>query len=419
MLFNVRNRRLSLSRAGRLVALFVIIWTAWDVIQVRRAYFYEATKEPAPFSDQKVFIASIHWTDELILRSHWVSAVLQLAIDIGTENVFVSVYESGSIDDAKGALRELDEMLERNAIPHRVVLDESSHKDEVEKVPEPTGWVQMPESKAYHENWTEWFTLTKGTWVPRRIPYLARLRNQAMQPLYELREAGQTFDKVLWLNDVVFNSYNVRKLLNTRSGDFAAACALDFKIPPAFYDTFALRDARGYAPIMDTWPFFRSAQSRDALTHAEPIPVSSCWNGMVAFDAAPFYDANPLVFRALPDSLAVSHLEASECCLIHADNPLTRSKGVWINPNVRVAYNGSSYDAMNAGTWPSSWSISKGLWLNRGLRWMRALGLWRKDHSKEAKLKAWRRQDPANTESGESCVIDEMQILVWNGWGHA
>lgn len=36
--------------------------------------------------------------------------------------------------------------------------------------------------------------------------------------------------------------------------------------------------------------------------------------------------------------MAAHHLEASECCLIHADNVLTKMKGVWINPNVRVGY---------------------------------------------------------------------------------
>lgn len=59
---------------------------------------------------------------------------------------------------------------------------------------------------------------------------------------------------------------------------------------------------------------------------------------MVAFQSAPFYQDQPLQFRGLQDSMAAHHLEASECCLIHADNVLTKMKGVWINPNVRVGY---------------------------------------------------------------------------------
>ena len=30
-------------------------------------------------------------------------------------------------------------------------------------------------------------------------------------------------------------------------------------------------------------------------------------------------------------------MEGRECCLIHCDNPVL-DKGVWLNPNVRVAY---------------------------------------------------------------------------------
>lgn len=55
----------------------------------------------------------------------------------------------------------------------------------------------------------------------------------------------------------------------------------------------------------------------------------------VAMDASAFYDQN-LTFRGIPDDLASLHLEGSECCLIHADNPLSHSKGVFLNPNVRV-----------------------------------------------------------------------------------
>lgn len=50
---------------------------------------------------------------------------------------------------------------------------------------------------------------------------------------------------------------------------------------------------------------------------------------------------------AIPDSLAqYHHLEASECCTIHYDNPLTSSLGVWINPAVRVAYSAMAYNAV-------------------------------------------------------------------------
>jgi hypothetical protein len=85
----------------------------------------------------------------------------------------------------------------------------------------------------------------------------------------------------------------VQRLLDTRGGDYAAACSLDFSKPPAFYDTFALRDSEGHAVVMQSWPYFRSRVSRDALKASEPVPVTSCWNGigtMVESLVLPFLD---------------------------------------------------------------------------------------------------------------------------------
>jgi hypothetical protein len=208
---------------------------------------------------------------------------------------------------------------------------------------------------------------------------------------------------------------DVRTLLATRQGDYAAACALDFKHAPAFYDTFALRDAEGHAPMTDIWPFFRARRSLEPLMRGQPVPVASCWNGMIAFDASPFYEAGDqqLQFRGISDDLARQHLEGSECCLIHVDNPLSATKGVWVNPSVRVAYNGTSYGAVNRQQWPSAFGIFTGLWQNRFQRWTSSStaderALWSKlQHSKKY----------ASEQS--MCMIDEMQILLWNGWGHA
>jgi hypothetical protein len=76
---------------------------------------------------------------------------------------------------------------------------------------------------------------------------------------------------------------DVLRLLNTNGGDFAAACSLDFSHPPKFYDTFALRDAEGHEMLMQTWPYFRAKQSRQAMLANRPVPVASCWNGMGKF----------------------------------------------------------------------------------------------------------------------------------------
>ncbi|KAK5743702.1 hypothetical protein LTS12_023783 [Elasticomyces elasticus] len=419
MIIRPRVQRLLLSRLLKILLVLTLAWTAYEVWSIRHALAEQASKEPPPFGKQRIFIASIHWTDERILREYWVPAVLQLAQDIGRENVFVSVYESGSFDDTKGALQELEDHLARMGIDHKVVLDDTTHLNEVSRERAEVGWVQMPSTKTYRQNWTDWFSLQKDEWVPRRIPYLARLRNQVMEPLYEQQQLGNVYDKILWLNDVVFDTEDVQRLLGTRDGHYAAACALDFKRAPAFYDTFALRDAAGYAPLTDTWPFFRSAESRNAIVYGRPVPVASCWNGMVVFDAKPFYRiVDRLAFRGISDTLAASHLEGSECCLVHADNPLSHEKGVWVNPNVRVGYNGTAYHAVNDGhVWPSSYAIMTGVWQNRITRWLRVFST--PDRIVEGKLRAAEQWAPDTTEPDKFCLIDEMQILLWNGWGHA
>jgi hypothetical protein len=168
------------------------------------------------------------------------------------------------------------------------VLDETTHADDIGKTPaepvEDDGWIRT----------------SRGKEELRRVPYLAKLRNLVLEPLEEMaREEGEVFERVVWLNDVVFTvcttdslpicfsffqTQDVQRLLDTRGGDYAAACSLDFSKPPAFYDTFALRDSDGHAAIMQSWPYFRSKASRDALKASEPVPVTSCWNGMGSYN---------------------------------------------------------------------------------------------------------------------------------------
>lgn len=104
----------------------------------------------------------------------------------------------------------------------------------------------------------------------------------------------------------------------------------------------------------------RTESSCTCLMHQAPVVM----------DATPFYDVSkPLRFRAIPDGLVESHLEGSECCLIHADSPLSPTKGVWLNPSVRVGYSGLAYDAVHGECGLSPYAILAGLWTNRLLRW--------------------------------------------------
>ena len=173
----------------KILCVLLVAWNSIDVARVHFAYRRQvhARSGPAP-PNERVYIASIHWNNEAILRSDWVPAVVDLAKHLGPDNVFVSVQESGSWDDSKGALRVLDGLLQQAGIRRKIVLDDTTHKDEISKPPAAAGWIRTP----------------RGGVELRRIPYLSRLRNLVVEPLHELAEDGEHFDKVLFLNDVVF-----------------------------------------------------------------------------------------------------------------------------------------------------------------------------------------------------------------------
>ncbi|KOS16723.1 hypothetical protein ESCO_004710 [Escovopsis weberi] len=350
----------------------------------------------------RVYIASMHWNNGAILGGYWNDAVLALADALGRDRVFVSVYESGSWDDSKEKLRRLDAELAARGVARRVEVSDVTHLDEMSAADKGEGWVDT----------------ARGGRELRRIPYLARLRNRTIRDLVELARAGTMFDKVLFLNDVIFTTEDVLTLMDTNGGEYAAACSLDFSKPPQYYDTFALRDDRGDAHLMQTWPFFRSKGSRRAMVRHDVVPVTSCWNGIVVMQAEPFVSSTGLRFRGVPDSLAAHHLEASECCLIHADNPLSRTAGVFVNPRVRVGYNPEAYALTHpgAGTWVPAWDIFRGLWASRIRRWTAALTL--EGWIVRRRVARWEAEAEGNREPGEFCLVNEMQVIVENGWAH-
>ncbi len=217
-------------------------------------------------------------------------------------------------------------------------------------------------------------------------------------------------------------------LFNTRNGDYAAACSMDYNTPPLYYDTFALRDDQGLKTVSLHWPWFQSPRSRESARRGEPVRVASCWNGAVAFDAAPFYGSPPLRFRGIDDSLADLHLEASECCLIHADNYLAAEKGVWLNPNVRVGYDLGAYRAVRApaaggpGRFPGPvWTVV-GAWAHRLNGWLVGLQSSLEARTVRRRLEQWEAETPRGEfprhEPGQACLINEMQIMWSNGWMH-
>lgn len=97
-------------------------------------------------------------------------------------------------------------------------------------------------------------------------------------------------------------------LLNTRNGNYAAACGLDFMNPPfnhvsgpasrhpaGTYDDFATRDSNGNVLPAHLYPYFSPGKSQAALLSGEPIPVQSCWNGLSALRILPLSSHPPIL----------------------------------------------------------------------------------------------------------------------------
>jgi hypothetical protein len=187
-------RRLLRSRTPKILVFVFLLINILDALRIHSniANGEHALTKRTPRPHERIYIAAIHWNNGPILKSHWNNAVISLVDTFGPENIFVSVYESGSWDDSKNALRQLEQALERRGVPHRVELSETTHRDEiVTQQWHGPGWIDTP----------------RGLKELRRIPYLARLRNKTLQDLVELSNNGTNFDKVLFLNDVIFTVF--------------------------------------------------------------------------------------------------------------------------------------------------------------------------------------------------------------------
>jgi Cryptococcal mannosyltransferase 1 len=138
-------------------------------------------------------------------------------------------------------------------------------------------------------------TTPNGQKRMKRIAFLSEVRNRALRPL----EAATTqFDKLLFINDVMFDPLEALQLLLSTNVDsngrtqYGAVCAVDFINAFKFYDTFATRDLEGYEMGMQFFPWFAdagdAATRQDMIAQKDAVRVRSCWGGMTAFEASWF-----------------------------------------------------------------------------------------------------------------------------------
>lgn len=139
---------------------------------------------------KSVYITAAFWNGAGVLANYWNNAIVDLARNLGPENVYVAIHESGSWDKTKDYLHDLDRRLEALGVARTITLSPVTHADIVEAVPQ--------------EETPGWIMTRRGRREPRRIPYLSHARNRGLEPLEQLNREGKQFDRIVFLNDLVF-----------------------------------------------------------------------------------------------------------------------------------------------------------------------------------------------------------------------
>lgn len=187
MSYSYLRRRILRHPALRFLLVILLVVDTLRVLSIYSRQTAAALYTP-PRNTKRIYIASQHWNTGRVLRERWNSALLELVKELGPENVFITIYESGSYDDTKDALRELDVQLGELNVERDITLSNVTHKDEISKQPTGHGWIKIP----------------NGQTALRRIPFLANVRNNVLRPLRDRSSEGHHFDTILFLNDVVF-----------------------------------------------------------------------------------------------------------------------------------------------------------------------------------------------------------------------
>ncbi|KAI0814920.1 cryptococcal mannosyltransferase 1-domain-containing protein [Irpex lacteus] len=282
---------------------------------------------------EKIFIAANFYNNHEVLP-YWTATLMDVIAYLGPDNVAVSIVESNSDDQTPELLLHLDDRLAELNVKRRILIQDKA-------IPKPPNM--------------EW---------NNRIEFLAALRNRALEPL--IQEGG--YDKVLFSNDVYVEPESLLELIETADGNYDMACAMDFGHFGA-YDMWVLRDRIGKLTY-GIWPFFSDVQDYTAIKSALPVPVYTCWNGVVVFQADPILpvhlrsnrtlSTSPLKFPPPPTHpLANSTAESpaltpplrfrasprgegcfsSESFLLPYDmRRLMGMDRIYVNPRVRVGY---------------------------------------------------------------------------------
>ncbi|KAJ9074934.1 hypothetical protein DSO57_1001408 [Entomophthora muscae] len=292
---------------------------------------------PSPIVQGRFFIAGNLYNNEAILPIY--TRELELFIrHVGEKNVFVSIVEDHSTDNTPLLLQDWASRLDKSGIPNQIL----------------TGFPVPPKKEL------------------GRIERLAFLRNAALQPFFDphsgFSKNARSGDKVIFINDILFFKEDLLVLADTAKETDSAACSVDFG-QHGLYDIWVTRDSQG-RDLEHLYPHFISLEDQALWSRKLPVPVFSCWNGVVVMDAhlLTYFTIHLLVnqpFKSIPSfktthpslsSLPLStpgirfrdsnmnECYSSECFLVWLDLRRDNKKiSLYIHPKVIVTYSLHNY----------------------------------------------------------------------------
>ncbi|KAK4235105.1 glycosyltransferase [Achaetomium macrosporum] len=215
-----------------------------------------------------------------------------------------------------------------------------------------------------------------------RIEKLARLRNMAVQPIFDDANAptkrfSADNTTVIFLNDVAICAEDILELIHQRI--FLGAdmvCGMDWTYvgrDPTFYDVWIARGMNGDSffeiPPDGNWNsawnlLWNDAAAQSRFHAHQPFQVFACWNGGAVFTAAPLIE-NGIRFRAE---------RKGEC---HQGEPQLFCKDLWFHgygkiavvPTVNLEYsNEAAKKIKEAKGYASRWVSAPG-WRDEKIEW--------------------------------------------------
>eukprot|EP00835_Amoeboradix_gromovi_P003231 NODE_205_length_14851_cov_0.317584.p4 type:complete len:420 gc:universal NODE_205_length_14851_cov_0.317584:8953-7694(-) len=276
--------------------------------------------------DRKYYIAVNLHNNENVLP-HLMTSINEFVRFVGPKNVFLSVFESGSLDNTTSILSKYVPFLE------------SKHRIETSPIN----------------------NILNNTDRNHRIDYLVYIRNKAMNPLYRSvakikHYAGHyedhlSYDSVLFINDIYFCANDLlelefQRVLNKASISGGMDYVKGMGNNLIFYDSWVALDINGlqfkYAKLDN---IYRDVPSRRRGLQQLPLQVSCAWNGMVSLSAKPFL--NGYIFRRGSNRNALfkdpGECASSECQTLCLDFIKLGYPRVLMVPRVKVAYTYSNY----------------------------------------------------------------------------